>query len=360
MENVMASAREQQLRGDTQPTMGLVVPLLVTLAMLAAIRFLHHIPIAGVAEFAARDHASNMARFSIVAVALQAWLVASILMQLVVMIAPEKWTRNLIRNGYVNPFGLVVLLLTAGVAYSQASGIAVAFETMIQPINNKWFQFFVIGSLVAGTGIIIACSWLIERFGLGRGFWIVLAAQSIIDMANSVSQPFMMMNSGALGTTAIIMAPAAVIIVAVFIILVTLHVKIGGGKLELVAWPLLLTNVASIPMMLPFLGLFDADPDTKGMPENIPAYLAGSLVTLALIVFFLTRREAKQHLFVPIFGVLALIELASYGALHLRPDYHVMLPLPTGGFVAMIAVFTVLVQQLRQHGISHSKGDGPG
>jgi hypothetical protein len=358
--HLLSSAEDRPLDVDIRPTGRLAVLLLVTLAALVAVRVMHHIPIAGLSSLLARESGANFDRFSIAAVAVPAWFTAAALMQLLVMIAPEESTRRLCRYGCINPFCLVVLLLTAGIACVQASGVAHSLETNFELFGVHRFKLLAVGSLMAGTAAIIAFAWFIDRFGVGHGFWIVLAAQSIIAMGNWVSQRSQLMETGALEPTTAVAGLAALIMLTALTVLITLKAHNGPCKLDLVAWPLLLANMTSILVMLPFFALFQADPDTKGMPENIPAYLAGSLVALAIILFVLTRRNAKPHLFVPMLGSLALMEVASYGALHLRPDYHVELPLPTGSFVAMIAVCTVTLRQFWRRSAVFSSNDRSG
>jgi hypothetical protein len=342
----MTDPKVPVLEDGLMPSKGFVIPLLVTLLMLVAVRLLHNIPVSGISELLERDNFSSVDRFSISSVGHIAWLTAAILLQLVVIIVPKKWTHQLIGGGYINVFNPAVLLLAAVIAYFNAKGVAFAFESMIRPENSEQFRWPVVHSLMIGTGGTVACAWIIERFGLGHGLWIVLGMQSITTMGKSALEMVSMFGSGMFSLPYAILGIIAFVTMAALVILITVQATRDHGKLDLVIWPLLFTNLVSAPIIFNILALFNLAPGQSETMRFIPVYLTAAIVTLPIILFFMTRRDGKQHLLIPMLAVFALIELASYSWVYMPPPFSLLMPVGPGIFVALFAVLTVIARQI--------------
>jgi hypothetical protein len=334
-----------QPQADVPPHPATLSRLAFALALLAIIQLLHRVPIAGIAQLLPDGRGAHNASFSIAAIAFQAWLPAAAFAQLAVMALPSRWTRFARRGRHADPFSVPVLLLTALLAYVQATGVAIAFEAMVRPPDTEGFDGPVIASLMAGTALVIACGWLIERFGTGLGFWLALAAQSVMVLVEAVSQGITMAWPVSFGLGALAISAVIYAVMAVLAIGLTLRASPSGSGIEVVAWPLLLTSMASSTLMAPLFDLLGLG--SMSMRMGLLVVLLLNLPILAAVTFVITRRDGQPHLFVPVLAVLALIEIAAMLMLMLR--FGVSLPLPAGIFVAVLAVLTVLVQRARMH-----------
>jgi hypothetical protein len=346
----MAETESSQSRHDVppefQPGRSIMTSLVITALALMAIRLLHHIPIADTADVLGRDGFVPASAHSIAAVALKSWLMAAVWTQLIVMIVPKQWTLRLIRNGYVNPFGAFALLATAGLAFMHAAGIGVALYEIVRPTLYERFQLLAVGSLMAGTALFIFNAWLIERFGIGYGFWIAIAMQTILDISTTMSQWFAMFGAGAYSPATIITGCAILVAMAALIVLITLHAQRHGGNLGLVTWPPLVMIVVSYPATNLVLESLDLSDRIGEFPGVLAVIVPVTLLVLAAITFVLTRRSALPQLFIPVLGGLALVEITAFIMPLLLGG--LPLPLPTGAFVATVALLTMLMQQLWQ------------
>ncbi len=333
----MLVSRARRWKPGVPAIRGAIWSLVITLLALAAITTLHQIPIFGVANAVEHRGAELVRTHTVAAVALPSWLLATTFAQLGVIFLPERWTHWITRNGYANPFSWLVLLATATIAWSNGNNIIANFTADDPMIGHAQPAIMPVVSLLGGTGAVIACAWLIERFGLGHGFWMVFAMQAVTDLLGNVPLWPVVIEPPPLGHFAYLAIGATFFTLVAMTVLVTIRVADKTNRAtsgpELVAWPLLLTPVAII----------GAD-YRKHAPEIIPAFFVLTLLALVAIVFAMTRRKGELRLFVPILAVLALLETAAYVALYRFP-FGLPIPLPTAGFVATLVLLTVVVWQ---------------
>lgn len=202
-------------------------------------------------------------------------------------------------------------------------------------------------SLSAGTAAFIACAWVIQRSGTGYGFWLVLASPILVDMPSSLGRFLSQLNiQGPVGlqdlTGPLLMlafGPLAVLLT----VLLTLHVLRRGGRMELVAWPLLLVPLSN-GMILSIVGsLFDVNTSTKGMPENLVVLLPLTLVLLALVSVALAFRASLPWLALPLTGVLRGIAAADLWLMTIF--FFSPWSFAIGLLVALVAALTALVRE---------------
>ncbi len=104
------------------------------------------------------------------------------------LILPPRWNSLFSgSDGLVNPFGWPVLGMTALVAYGQASGIGCragdgADRGLQQGMTWSWRRS------ISGTAGLIMAAWIIDRFGIGHGFWIALATAAVIELTAGAMQ----------------------------------------------------------------------------------------------------------------------------------------------------------------------------
>jgi hypothetical protein len=332
---------KQSNNGHSRPLT--LMRIAVTIFALIVIRLLFHIPIPGTLDLIVqmsndgvefgRTASSLPPSLSIAAIVFVPWLTAVILGQVFVMLVPDGWSRLVSVNGLINPFSWIVIVAGFAISYSQASGVAFSLETTMLPPAGDQFQHIAIASLMAGLAITLVCAWVIERFGIGRGFWVTFAALSLINLSAEISKGFEMMSSGIVSPTAIIGAGCVFIALVALIIFVMLHVMRLGGSFQIVVWPLLIASLLSTPLM-----------SLKEMPEILVPVLAVTLMIAAFATFLLAWRGNQPKLFLPIFVTLALAELTAYFPLASFP-FMLTFPLPTAELVMTAGVLTVLAQE---------------
>jgi preprotein translocase subunit SecY len=298
----------------------------VTILALVAVQVLLLIPIVGLQRGAMLGDQGLNARYSIAAIGVAVWTMSAILVQLAMLVMRASWNRHLGRSGLVNPFGWAALGLTALLLYGYASGVAGSLQTNALIADTQQGMMLVIASLYLGTAGIVIAAWVIDRFGIGHGFWIVFAASGLSDLTTAFNQAASVISMeghfnafGSFASTAAIMAVVAAL---------TLLILQNGGRFEFVAWPLLLA------------GLFEMQSLRKDMPEILVVVVPLSVLLVALFSFALLRRVGLMRLLLPLAGTLAVIavlELWLIGTFS-----RLMLPLPAGLLVVCAAVLTTL------------------
>lgn len=307
-------------------------PLLVTILALVVMQALLLAPILGLQRATTLGDPGLNARFSIAAIAIPVWTLCAILVQMAMLVMPASWSRHFGRDGLVDPFGWAVLGLVVVFAYGDATGIAGSLRELAlipEPPRGTWL---VIGSLYLGIVGIIIAAWVIERFGLGRGFWIVLAAQALSDIATGVTQATQRISME--GHLAALEPLALTMAITVVTVALTLLVLRNGGRFEFVAWPLLL------------LSLIEMQSHRKEMPEILNLFIPLSIVLILMISFAFLRRSGLFRLLLPITVVLAAIAVLELWLI--AKHYGQTLPLPTSMLVASSAVLTALWHDWRQ------------
>ncbi len=315
-------------------------PIIVTILALVVMQALLLVPIVGLQRGTTAGDPGLNARFSIAAIAIPVWTLSTILVQLAMLVMPERWSRHFGRGGLVDPFGWAVLGLTIVFAYGDAIGIAGSLQELAlipEPPRGTWL---VVGSLYLGIVGIVLAAWVIERFGLGRGFWIVLAAQALFDLATGATQAVLRIPvEGHLAALEPLCIAMAIMIVTAALTLLVLR---NGGRLEFVAWPLLV------------LSLLEMQSHRKDMPEILNLFIPLSIILILVISFAMLRRPGLFRLLLPITGVLAAIAVLELWLTAMY--YRQTLPLPTSMLVAGSAVLTALWHDWRQRSATQERG----
>jgi hypothetical protein len=310
----------------------------VTVLAFVILQSLFLTPVWGLQNAGAAVTGEMNGRLSIAAVALSSWIPAVAVIQLVMLVLPERWDRFLGRDGFADPFGWVAVALTVLLASSQASGVAVAWQAMRLIAPGEPAKTTVVMSLLAGSMGVVAVGWLIERFGLGRGFWIVLAAVTAGDLAGNVIRFATLSESGLQQLLVLLMAGGAIVALTVML---TLAVVRKGGRMEIVAWPLLLAPVVVgfvLGVLVPaFVGY---QPGTNRVPDIVFAVLPLTLLLLFALVYGLLPRAQRPQLLVPCAGVLGLI--AAVDLVMPAMTFLWWFPVPVGSLVVTSALLTAL------------------
>jgi hypothetical protein len=148
----------------------------VTCAMFAAIVALHVLPLP---ESPPMWDRHQPAAFIVAVVAVQSWSAAAALAQMLILIAPRVKLRRPPNGRFIDPYGVVVLLGTFLIAWVLADDAATNLAILLDASNAAgWLTYgTLLAAMLAGTAAVIAAAFVIDRFGLGRGFWIAIAVQ---------------------------------------------------------------------------------------------------------------------------------------------------------------------------------------
>jgi hypothetical protein len=307
-----------------------VRPLIVTLFALVAIQALLLVPVLGLQRDVALAQGGFHSGFSIAAVALSSWVPAVTLVQITLLLMPARFYaftgQALGTDGFANPFGLAALGLTAVFLFDQAQGVVFSLQTMKIVDTSERAGQWAVASLFAGAAMFIAAGWFIDRLGVRHGFWIVVAAHTIFVLLTAVIRAWEQLPMHGLyesfapfGITGALMAAT---------VWVTMLVLKHGGRMEFVAWPLLL------------LGLLGMQGLRKEMPEILTLIMPLTVALIGLSVFVLLRRASLLRLLLPLVGTLSMIAMLELWLIGTFST--LVLPLSVSGLVASTAVLTAL------------------
>jgi SecY len=272
--------------------------VVTTLALLAAYRVGNFIPLTGIdLQVLSGQGGGSAERFSVNALGIVPWLSALTLIELAALVLPERVSARFTRHGHARPFSLEVIVLALVLATIQGIGVSHAFmqvpRLVIDP--GHWFTLTTSVTLATGTVLTIAVARLVERHGIGYGFWIMLAAWSISVIAPHARQLYAMLSQGAaslpLGLAAL--ASDVAIIMAVIGLLQARRAA-GFTKAEPVLWPLALAPLVS--GWLVGLAAFIAQPNVaRGVLHwMIPNNPMGFMVHAAIVSIFVIRYAGRE------------------------------------------------------------------
>jgi hypothetical protein len=218
-----------------------------------------HIPL----PFMPQEMASNVQLakpFSVFALGLSSWVYAVSVTELLMLIFPRLRADSRPENRHANPFGQLVVAFALIISFFQGLGLANSMAALAQsPSTNSLLSLFPAAiSLAAGLAIVIALAGLIERSGIGMGFWVVLAAGAIFSLANRMTEiPGMVANGNATYRDLLIWGTLSILSIAALVSLVMLHQKMSRDAMGILIWPWLLGDLflapifAALQFMLP-------------------------------------------------------------------------------------------------------------
>jgi hypothetical protein len=225
--------------------------LLVTGFALLAYFAGFHIPL----PFIPQEMPSNVQlanRFSVFALALSPWIYSVAVAELLLLIFPRLRADSRLENRHANPFGERVVAFAFIISFFQGLGLANAMAALAQPqLTTSYLSLFPAAiSLTAGLAIVIALAGLIERPGIGMGFWVMLVAGAIFSLANRVTEiPSMVANGRATYSDLLIWGILSILSIAALVSLVMLHQRKGHDAIGILIWPWILGDVLLTPIL---------------------------------------------------------------------------------------------------------------
>jgi SecY len=328
--------------------------VLVTLAAFAAYRLGSKIPLPGVdvTQFVLHG-VGALDRVSLFALGLWPWLSALTVIELAVLLLPATVIARLGLTGSNTPFSGLVIALALLFAAMQGYGIAVALTHVSKLVSNPSTTFLIgtTASLCAGTALVMTLARIIERQGVGDGFWVMLAGSMLASVPGQALQLFATVAQGAASLSAVAATLAFdVAIIAAVVALVLARRQAGLNNAEPVIWPVILAPLAASWLVTLLVVLWPGNEATQ--PAAIDFFLINSSVGLilhAVIVCALVAcyafREGQLGFALPTAALaigVALISKFALTGLQLMP----LLIGPSAVVVA--AVCTVIGLRLRE------------
>ena len=283
---------------------------LITIAALIAYRAVLAVPLPGIdLQSVTGVHALEaLNRLSIAAVGLSAWTAALLIGELATLLLPAKATRYISNRGHADPFAPFLIALAVAIAALQGFGIATAMERVrglvITP--GPAFQVMTMATLIGGTMLVILIGRAIQRTGLGMGFWIILAASTVMDVIPQLAASIESVRLGSAELSALLiclLVLAASYYVVAF--LIDRRRSMGFAAPEPILWPigifwLVLANVL-LPLAFVVSRQFTSDEQQQNdfVSQVIPPQPFGLLLTflgLAAITYRYASREQSRTL----------------------------------------------------------------
>lgn len=204
--------------------------LIFTLTIIALSRLLAHIPVPIVDVerlrliFASNQFLSflnlfaggTLARFSIVAVGINPYITASIVMQLLGMVIPK--IKEMQKEGESGQAKLnqYMRIIAVPVAAMQGFATLALLNSQGLLINTQtFFTVVVVLTLIAGSMLIMWLGELISEYGIGNGISIILLAGIVSQIPSSVGQLFLSNNTGQLTLVLMILILTLIVIALV-------------------------------------------------------------------------------------------------------------------------------------------------
>jgi preprotein translocase subunit SecY len=331
----------------------------VTLVALLAYRLASHVPLPGldlayISQLGTDDRIRPRvdALMSILALGVLPWFSALTLVELLTVVLPSSWTERFTRSGHAPPFSRVVIGLALTIAALQGLGVAEAMTAQSKMVVAPGSAFLVstVVTLVGGTAFLIALGLLIERHGLGHGFWIMLAASMLAQLQSHIGVMLLMLREGMASPAATFIAIASTVAISVLIVVILeARRRANETNLSIFIWPLVLASLASglivdIAVLVLPIGADDKVEALAKMLTNEPAgFVIGGIIASAFAAIY-ARREKNWQFFLPAVALIAGVQLQSLiaEAITVQP------PLAGASLVIVTAVGYVVLMRVRE------------
>ena len=211
-----------------------------------------HIPL----PFMPQEMASNVRLakpFSIFALGLSSWVYSVAIAELLLLIFPRLRVDSRLENRHANPFGQRVVAFAVIISFFQGLGVANAMAALAQPQSTAGFLsvFPAAISLAAGLAIVIALAGLIERSGIGMGFWVMLVAGAIFGMARDIGEiPNMLANRSTTFQDFVFWGLVSTLSITITVYLIKVRQSNDREDISLLLWPFVVAEIFLGPIMM--------------------------------------------------------------------------------------------------------------
>jgi SecY len=334
-------------------------PIAITLAALVAYRLASHLPLPGldlayISQLWTDDRIRPRvdALMSILALGVIPWFFALTFVELLTVVPPNSWTVRFTSSGHAQPFSRLVIGLALTIAALQGLGVAEAMTAQSKMVVEPGSAFLVstVVTLVGGTAFLIALGLLIERHGVGHGFWIMLAASMVAQLQSHIGGMLLMLREGMASPAATFIAIASTVAISVLIVgILEARRRANETSLGIFIWPLVLASLASavivdIAVLVMPLRTDDKIESLAKTLTNEPAgFVIGGLIACLFAARYASR-EKDWKFFLPVVAVIAVVQLQSIiaEALTVQP------PLAGASLIIVTVVAFVVLMRVRE------------
>ncbi len=334
-------------------------PIIVTAAALIAYRLASQVPVPGldiahISQIGTNDRIGPKIHslMSILALGVLPWFSALTLVELAAIALPEHRTQRFTIAGHAPPFSRAVVGLALAIAALQGLGIAEAMTAQSKIVLAPGTAFLVstVVTLVGGTAFLIALGLLIERQGLGHGFWIMLAASMLAQLPSHIGVMHFMLKEGIASPAATVVAIASSVAIGALVVgILEGRRDAKVSSMGILIWPLVLASLASglivgiASLILPEGSDDKLDAMAKMLTNQPAGFVIGGVIASAFAAAYASR-EKDWQVFLPAVAVIAAVQLQSI----VGESLQVQPPLAGASLVIVTAVGYVVVMRIRE------------
>jgi hypothetical protein len=329
----------------------------ITLAALAVLRAGAAIPLPGLDLDEAGAMAVNLPmspeRFSLMALSTVPWLSAALMFELAILLIPSSSRWRTVHAGHVDPFDPWVLCVAFAFAAYQSSAVVQAYLSLDGLVvgNGMLPPLAIMGGMIGGVAVTIACARIIDRFGIGDGFWAVIGTQSVFAVADGVGGWLGSFGPGVhtFGTAFFDIALfAACILVPVFLF----RAMKASGRNDIgdIAWPAIVASLAAgwiVPLLaIAFPQLYTPNMRGTFAPSDVVWIVTVSCIQ-ALFLWIALGRANARGLVLPALAALFLVtSVPLIWSWTVGYDFVLLHSFGSpGGFVALIGLLAFLIPE---------------
>lgn len=225
--------------------------LLVTLSILCVFLLGQFISLPGIDPEAISSQfgrSGSIAVYSLMALGPIPWFTATILIELAGTMVPPLRRTSLFRDEHADPFSGMAIVVTLAIGGLQAYGIVIALEAAGALDQTGAFSTLVaIASLLGGTVMCVVLAGLVERHGIGHGFWLLFGIAWLVALPTAM---FFFLESVRIGALPVLESSVLNLVTLAALIGLTVYVMIAAQRSGLrsptaILMPLLVASMAS-------------------------------------------------------------------------------------------------------------------
>jgi SecY len=289
---------------------------------------------------------------SILALGVVPWFFALTFVELLTVVLPSSWTERFASSGHAQPFSRLVIGLALTIAALQGLGVAEAMTAQLKMVVEPGSAFLVstVVTLVGGTAFLIALGLLIERHGVGHGFWIMLAASMVAQLQSHIGVMLLVLREGIASPAATLIAVTSIAVIVVLVVaILEARRRADVTEMSILIWPLVLASltyafIVDVAVLILPIG---SDDKLDALAKMLTNESAGFVIGGVIACLFATRyasREKDWQFFLPVVAVIAVVQLQSIiaEALTVQP------PLAGASLIIVTVVAYVVLMRVRE------------
>lgn len=335
----------------------IIITLLVLIAYAAASFVqLPSLNMVIVGELLAMGSADAFARTSIVALGILPWLSVCILLETIATLIPPARRLPLFGGTCINVFHPIVIGLSLLVAALQAYGVSTGLQGagLLQAPVDTINQISIIASLVGGTALTIIAGRIIDKDGIGYGFWTMLAVGFVSVMVGAFASVSQLVIQGVVSDNSFLLEMLIVsVAICAIVWLTTLLLRSGANDIGLILWPSLVAVqlagllVGGLLFIFPEMEFITAQSGIRIISILLAAI---SVVLIAVFAWLSMRRADAKALALPSALVVIALFLTPYifELTSSQSNFVWRILSPLGEFIATIALLTIIAIRLIQ------------